>query len=193
VTLSNLNRRRWRDLLTLLKQISQFLHILRVSLTRLTRNRAYCIGVRRHSCPTAAPFSCQVVIGEFDAWLLRRPPIRVTHCSWDNVRTTPCIGISKVHQQLVAVGSFKSISAICLPSLRASVTHFVTFYRRYATLAPVLAVVVCLCLCLSHAGIVSKRLDQADFLHTGFRRPMLCHVSKNNGTSPGSLSQNSGL
>jgi len=33
------------------------------------------------------------------------------------------------------------------------------FYLRGASDARVLAVVVCLCVCLSHAGIVSKRLN----------------------------------
>jgi len=45
----------------------------------------------------------------------------------------------------------------------ASVSWRVRFYPRGASVARVLAVVVCLCVCvsvcLSHAGIVSKRLN----------------------------------
>jgi len=35
------------------------------------------------------------------------------------------------------------------------------FYRATAMLSAVYAVVVCLCVCLSHSGIVSKRLNLA--------------------------------
>jgi len=38
---------------------------------------------------------------------------------------------------------------------------FYTFLPREAMLSAVFAVVVCLCVCLSHSGIVSKRLNVA--------------------------------
>ena len=38
-------------------------------------------------------------------------------------------------------------------------THLSLFLPRYAMLSAVYAVVVCLCVCLSHSGILSKRLN----------------------------------